>query len=113
MRKRIDTTNNLSHAMSNTPVVVTDRDALRETIADIVRETMISAVPDAIHEAQKSKWMHRDEVRDRYGLTDRQLQYLRDNKKVTYSQRGRRIWYLRESIESYFEEGRVNARSTS
>jgi hypothetical protein len=58
----------------------------------------------------KSKWLHRDEVKDQYGLTDRQLQYLRDEEKVTYSQHGRRIWYLRESVEEYFEEGRVDAR---
>jgi len=73
---------------------------------------MTEAVPDAMEEAQKADWLHRDEVKDRYGLTDRQLQYLRDERKVTYSQHGRRIWYQRESVESYFEEGRVDARSS-
>jgi hypothetical protein len=70
---------------------------------------MLEHVPDAMREARKAKWLHRDEVKERYGLTDRQLQYLRDNNKVTYSQHGRRIWYLRESVEEYFEEGRVES----
>jgi len=98
--------------MPDSPIVVAEGDTLREAVADVIQETMVKAVPEAIEEAQKSKWLHRDEVKDQYGLTDRQLQYLRDERKVTYSQHGRRIWYLRESIEEYFEEGRVDADST-
>lgn len=96
--------------MSESPIVVADSDTLRNTVADVVRDVMVDAVPDAIREAQKAKWLHRDEVKDRYGLTDRQLQYLRDNDEITYTQRGRRIWYLRESVENYFEKGRVDAK---
>jgi len=95
--------------MSDSPIVVAERDTLRDTVADVVRDVMVEAVPDAIQEAQKAEWLHRDEVKDRFGLTDRQLQYLRDNEEVTYTQRGRRIWYLRESVEEYFEKGRVDA----
>jgi len=95
--------------MPKTPIVVAEGDTLRDAVAEVVRDAMVDAVPDAIQEAQKSKWLHRDEVKDQYGLTDRQLQYLRDENKVTYTQRGRRIWYLRESVEQYFEEGRVDA----
>jgi len=98
--------------MSDSSIVVAESDTLRDTVADVVRDVMVDAVPDAIQEAQKSEWMHRDEVKDEYGLTDRQLQYLRDEKKITYSQHGRRIWYLRESLEEYFEEGRVDARTS-
>lgn len=89
--------------------VATKRETLESTIRDVVREEILDSAPDALREAMKSKWLHRDDVKQRYGLTDRQLQYLRDNHKVTYSQRGRRIWYLRESVEEYFEEGRVDA----
>lgn len=93
-------------------IVVADVDTLRDALADLVRESMIEHVPDAIEEAQKAKWLHRDDVKQRYGLTDRQLQYLRDENKITYSQRGRRIWYLRKSVEEYFEEGRVDAENS-
>jgi hypothetical protein len=93
-------------------IIVADEDTLREALTDTIRESMLEYVPDAIKEAQKAKWLHRDDVKQRYGLTDRQLQYLRDKNKITYSQRGRRIWYLRESVEKYFEEGRVDAKNS-
>lgn len=96
--------------MSDYPIVVAEVDTLRETVADVVRDVMVNTIPEAIKESQKSKWMHRDDVKDEYGFTDRQLQYLRDEKKITYSQHGRRIFYLRDSIEEYFNEGRVEAR---
>lgn len=95
--------------MSDSKIVITDRDNLEELIRDVVRREMLRSAPDALREAMKAKWLHRDDVKDRYGVTDRQLQYLRDNEKVTYSQRGRRIWYLRKSVEDYFEGGRVEA----
>lgn len=93
-------------------IIVADGDILRDALTDAIRESMLEHVPDAIKEAQKAKWLHRDDVKQRYGLTDRQLQYLRDENKITYSQRGRRIWYLRESVEDYFEEGRVDAKDS-
>jgi hypothetical protein len=93
-------------------IIVADGDILRDALTDAIRESMLEHVPDAIKEAQKAKWLHRDDVKQRYGLTDRQLQYLRDKNKITYSQRGRRIWYLRESVEEYFEEGRVDAKNS-
>lgn len=99
--------------MQKPEIIVAERDALQEAVADVVRTVMLEDAPAALREAMKSKWLHRDEAKDRYGLTDRQLQYLRDKQKVTYTQRGRRIWYLRESLEDYFEEGRVDARDDS
>lgn len=90
-------------------VVVADMETLRSALADFVRETMVKHVPQAISEASKPEWLHRDAVKEQYGLTDRQLQYLRDHNRVTYSQHGRRIWYHRASLEAYFEEGRVDA----
>ncbi|WP_251953996.1 hypothetical protein [Salinibacter ruber] len=99
--------------MPNTEgIIVADEKTLRDTLVDVIRKSMLEHVPDAIEEAQKSKWLHRDDVKQRYGLTDRQLQYLRDKNKVTYTQRGRRIWYLRKSVEEYFEEGRVDAKNS-
>jgi hypothetical protein len=95
--------------MTPPKIIVADPTTLRESLADLIRNVMIEHVPAAIAEATKPNWFHRDAVKERYGLTDRQLQYLRDNEKVTYSQRGRRIWYLRQSVEDYFEGGRVEA----
>lgn len=97
--------------MPKPEIIVAERGTLEDAVADIVRRVVLEDAPDALREAMKSEWMHRDQVKENYGMTDRQLQYLRDNRKVTYTQRGRRIWYLRESIEEYFEEGRVDAQT--
>ncbi|MCS4174574.1 hypothetical protein [Salinibacter ruber] len=95
--------------MDNEAILVTERDEIRNVIAEVVRREVVKNAPEALREVLKSKWLHRNEVKDKYGMTDRQLQYLRDNNEITYSQHGRRIWYLRKSVEEYFEEGRVNA----
>jgi len=89
--------------------VVTNPEEIKSIVKDVVKEQVIKKAPEALREAMKSKWLHRNEVKEKYGLTDRQLQYLRDENKITYSQRGRRIWYLRKSVEDYFEKGRVDA----
>lgn len=98
--------------MSDSELLVARPYELKDVLRDVVRRELKESAPDALREAMKSKWLHRDEVKDRYGVTDRQLQYLRDERKITYSQHGRRIWYLRESVEKYFEEGRVDADSS-
>lgn len=92
--------------------VVTNPEELKNIVKEVVEEKVLEKAPEALREAMKSKWLHRNEVKEKYGLTDRQLQYLRDENKITYSQRGRRIWYLRKSVEEYFEKGRVDAKNS-
>lgn len=92
-----------------TNVALVDMETLKLTVADAVEQKIEERAPDVLREAMKPKWVHRDQAKDKYGLSNRQLQYLRDQNKVTYSQHGRRIWYLRESLEEYFQEGRVDA----
>jgi len=96
--------------MSSSPnVFVADRDTLKEVVRSTVRQVMVENVPEALREASLPKWLSRKQAKKRYGLTNRQLQYLRDEERITYSQHGRRIWYLRESMDEYFDEGRVEA----
>jgi hypothetical protein len=95
-----------------TDVAVVDLETLELAVADAVEQKIEEHAPDALREAMKPKWLHRDQAKDKYGLSNRQLQYLRDQNKVTYSQHGRRIWYLRKSLEDYFEEGRVDANQS-
>lgn len=96
--------------MSDSAAVVTSpkqiKELLRELLTDLDLRTIVA---EGVREGMASKWMNRDSVKEMYDVTNRQLQYMRDNNRVTYTQRGRRIWYLRDSIEAYFETGRVNA----
>jgi hypothetical protein len=94
----------------STPIIVTDRATLEETVADVVQRVMLESVPDVLREAEKPDWMSRDEVCEVYGLTARQLTYMREKNSVEFSQHGRRILYNRESLEEWIDEGRVQAR---
>lgn len=95
--------------MANAPILVAESDTLRDVVADVIREEMVDSVPDAIKEVEKGKWENGKDVKKEFGVTNRQLQYLRNENEITYTQRGRQIWYLRESLEEYFEGGRVDA----
>jgi hypothetical protein len=93
------------------PVIVADRDDLQDAVAATVRRAMLNEVSEAIREASLPEWLSREQAKQRYGLTDRQLTYLRQKRRVEYSQHGRRIFYRRASMDRYFEEGKVKALS--
>lgn len=90
--------------------ILTDQDTLQQIVSAAVQRAVLESLPDAIKSSNRGKWLHRDEAKSEYGLTDRQLQYLRDKERIVYSQHDRRIWYLRTSLEDYFDEGRVETR---
>jgi len=93
------------------PVIVTDRQTLEETVAEVVQRVVLERVPDAIREANQPEWLSRESVCERYDLTPRQLTYMRNNGRVEYTQHGRRILYNRESLDQWIDEGRVQARA--
>jgi hypothetical protein len=90
-------------------VVVADTEKLRSTIESVVRRVMLDEVTEAMRLADLPEWLSREEAKERYGLTDRQLTYLRQERRVEYSKHGRQIFYRRESMDEYFEEGKVEA----
>jgi 5-bromo-4-chloroindolyl phosphate hydrolysis protein len=93
----------------NEVVIATTAREIETVIERVVERAMLKAVPNALREALAQEWMSRDQVSERYGLTARQLTYLRSQKQITYSQHGRRILYERVSIEQYIAHGRVEA----
>lgn len=97
--------------MPETPIIVTDEQTLRETIQQAVDERLQARLAEALEEAQRREWADKSYVRDRFGWSDRQLQYLRDEGRIEYSKRGRRIYYHVPSLEEYLEKGRVRPSS--
>lgn len=90
-------------------VVVADQEKLRDTIESVIRRVMLDEVSEAMRLADLPEWLSREQAKERYGLTDRQLTYLRQERRVEYSKHGRQIFYRRESMDEYFEEGKVKA----
>ncbi|MES3629942.1 MAG: helix-turn-helix domain-containing protein [Longimonas sp.] len=91
--------------------IVTDTETIEQIIQDAVEGVLMTRVPDALREAQKPEWMRPEQVEQRFGLTKRQLTYMRNNGNVEYTQRGRRILYKVESIEAWIEAGRVTPKN--
>lgn len=91
----------------NHTIIVTERDKLEEAVARAVRDAILETVPTALRVAAASEWMSRDEVCNCYGLTPRQLTYMRDKRRVEFTQHRRRILYNRASLEAWIEAGRV------
>jgi len=92
-------------------VIVTESDKIEDAVSDAVRRAMLQAVPEAIREATAPEWMGREEVCQRYGLTPRQLTYMRTNRNIEFTQHGRRILYNRKSLERWIDEGRVEPKN--
>lgn len=91
--------------------IVTDTETLHEILEDAVEGVITTRLGDALREAQKPEWMRPEQVEQRFGLTKRQLTYMRNNGNVEYTQRGRRILYRVESIEAWIEAGRVTPKN--
>lgn len=92
------------------PVIVTDDKTINAVVERAVKKAMLQTVPEAVREATAPEWLSREEVCERYGLTSRQLTYMRSKRSVEFSQHGRRILYNRESLENWIEEGRVTTK---
>ena len=90
-------------------VIVAEPDELESTLEKVVKRIMLNHVPEAMRKADLPEWLSREQAKDRYGLTNRQLTYLRQKRRVEYSKHGRQIFYNRESMDAYFEEGKVEA----
>ena len=95
----------------STSIIVTDPDTLRQAVSEAVEQVLLSKVPNAIREAKKPEWARKEYVKERFGWTDRQLTYLRNQGRVEYTQHGRRILYHVPSLERYIEKGRVKPRN--
>lgn len=97
--------------MPDTPVIVTDEQTLRETIREAVDDRLAERLADALEEARKPEWGSKEYVKDKFGYSDRQLQYLRNKGRIEYSKRGRKIMYNIPALERYLEKGRVRPSS--
>lgn len=81
--------------------------ATEKTVARVMRERF----PEAIRKAQEPEWGGKEYVKERFRWTDRQLTYLRSQKRIRYSQHGRRILYHIPSLKEYIAEGTVQPRN--
>ena len=94
----------------DTPVIVAHEDALRRIVSDAVNTAVQNAIPDLIRRTTRKPWLTRDEVLELTGWSVRTLAYLRQERKIAFSQEGRKILYETASLERLLESGYVPAR---
>ncbi|TQE99007.1 MAG: helix-turn-helix domain-containing protein [Spiribacter salinus] len=94
----------------NNSVIVTEEEKINSAVAKAVRQAMLETLPAAVREATAPEWLSREEVVERYGITSRQLTYMRSKRSIEYTQHGRRILYRRASLEEWIDEGRVTPK---
>lgn len=90
--------------------IITDKEQIREIIRPILREALREIVPPLVQEALYKPLLTRSEVKALTGLSDRQLQHLRDQRHVAFVQRGRVILYDTESLLRFMQEHHIRAR---
>ncbi len=93
-----------------TPVIVVHEDALRRIVADAVEAAVQNALPELIRRATRKPWLTRDEILELTGWSVRTLAYLRQERKIAFTQEGRKILYETASLERLLDAGYVPAK---
>ena len=83
---------------------------LDEALSRVLEPALEKKLPDALRNAMRAAWLSGNQVTAEYGLTSRQLTYIREKRRIEFTQHGRRILYKRTSIESWISEGSVTPR---
>lgn len=89
---------------------ITDAATLRAELKAAVKDAVEATIPKAFRETQLPEWVSPKQAQDAFGLSARQLTYMREKGTVEYTQHGRRILYNRDSLEEWIEAGRVKAK---
>lgn len=87
---------------------ITSKDELAEIIEHTLRRVLKDELPYIIRKAKQKKWMNTNELMEFTGWSRRTIQYLRDERRIPFSQEGRRILYPTKGIEEYLEINRID-----
>ncbi|MAL18518.1 MAG: hypothetical protein CL670_12540 [Balneola sp.] len=88
-------------------VIVTSEEELQEMINRAVEKTFKELLPKAIREASRKEWLNTDDVMEYLGCSRRTIQYLRDERRISFTQDGRKILYHIDDVNEYLEKGKV------
>lgn len=87
---------------------ITSREELAEVVEDSIRKVLKEELPYIIRKARQKEWVNTNELMEFTGWSRRTIQYLRDERRIPFSQENRRILYPMEGIEEYLESNRID-----
>lgn len=88
-------------------VIVTTQEELERLINKSVERTFKELMPTAIRLAKQKAWLTTDDVMERLSFSRRLIQYLRDNRRITFHQEGRTIRYHIDDLNEYMAKNRI------
>jgi len=88
-------------------VIVTTQEELQELINGAVERTFKELMPTAIRLAKEKEWLTTDDVMEYLSSSRRSIQYLRDERRLSFHQEGRTIRYHIDDIGEYMKRNRI------
>lgn len=89
---------------------ITTKEELSELVYQSVKELFEKELPTLIRKSKRKPWLTTDELMELTGWSRRTCQYLRDERRIPFSQEGRKILYPTDGIEEYLKTNRVEPR---
>ncbi len=89
---------------------ITSKQELKETVDEAVKKIIEQELPALLRKACRKEWINTNELMELTGWSRRTIQYLRDEKRIPFSQEGKRILYPMDGIEGYLRSNQINPR---
>ena len=92
---------------------IATKSELTQIVHEAVRKLIDETLPSLIRKATRKEWLTTEDLMDLTGWSRRTLQYLRDERRLPFSQEGRRILYKTEDVEAYLASNKIEAREVA
>ncbi len=87
------------------------KEELSHVVYQAVQELFEKELPNLIRKAKRKPWLTTEELMELTGWSRRTCQYLRDERRIPFSQEGRKILYPMDGIEEYLMSNRIESRN--
>ena len=89
---------------------IATKSELIQIVNNAVRQLLEDALPTLLRKAKRKEWLTTEDLMELTGWSRRTLQYLRDKRRIPFSQEGRRILYKTSDVEEYLRSNKIDAR---
>ena len=87
--------------------ILISKEDLKTIIDEAVLEAIRIAVPKAIEQAMRPRYMRKTELMALTGWSSRQVEYRKDQRTIPFIRRDRTILFPTDEIYEFLESGRV------
>jgi len=88
-------------------IVVASEEQFRDMIREEVESILQQSIPKIMRRANRKEYITTAEFKELTGCSSRVQKYLRNKKKISYSQEGRKIFYKMVDVDRFMDKRRV------